>query len=153
MPPGVIPDLLQTLFRELPATTRELYALHAREPACAGCHRLLDSVGFSFEDFDGAARLRTLENGAPIDTRGELVNSDVDGSLASHAQLAERLAQSEWVRECVARQAFRFYFGDVEADRGVPAVQAARAALANGTFRDMVMALFSQPSTFSRVRR
>jgi hypothetical protein len=57
------------------------------------------------------------------------------------------------VRECVATQAFRFYFGVVEDSRGVPPVQAARLAIGNGTFRDLVAAVLSSATTFQRVRQ
>ena len=135
------------------STTRELYELHAGKPACAGCHLLLDAVGFNFEDLDAAGRFRTEENGVAIDTTGELLNTDVNGPMRNHTDLANALARSEWVRECVATQAFRFYFGVVESSRGVPPVQAARAAIGTGTFRDLVAAVLSSPSTFHRVRQ
>jgi hypothetical protein len=87
-----------------------------------------------------------------VDTTGLFVDSDVNGMMADHNALATALARSEWVRECVAIQAFRFYFGQVEANRGVPPVQAARLALGSGTFRDAVVATLSSPSTVLRVR-
>ncbi len=148
-----------------PKTTRELYELHAKDAACAGCHSLLDSVGFLFEGFDGAGRMRTTEtyrsptftNTAPtpepIDSTGELLGTDVDGKLTSVADLAQALAKSDWVRECVARQAFRFYFGEVEPDRGVPPVVAGTAALkGSGVLGDLVQALLTTESTTRRVR-
>jgi len=146
------PDISETQTRIMPKTTRELYEQHAAQPSCKSCHSLLDSVGFTFESLDAAGRFRTQENGVAIDTSGELWNTDVDGPLADHTALASALAQSEWVRECVATQAFRFYFGEVEADRGIPPIQAARTAIAGGTFRDAVQAVMTTPSTFHRVR-
>ena len=146
------PDISETQTRFMPKTTRELYEQHAAQASCRGCHRLLDSVGFNFEDLDAAGRFRTQENGVAIDTTGELLNTDVDGPIADHTELSNALAKSEWVRECVATQAFRFYFGQVEGDRGIPPIQAARAAIGKGTFRDAVAAVMSTPSTFRRVR-
>jgi len=111
-PPGRPPPALGSTPEEADAkTTRELYAHHAAEPACAGCHALLDDIGFAFESFDGAGRFRTVENGVPIDTSGDLSGTDRDRSLTGHRDLARALAESEWVRECVATQAFRYYFG------------------------------------------
>lgn len=147
------PDISETQMNTMPRTTRELYELHAGKPACAGCHDLLDSVGFNFEDLDAAGRFRTTENGYPIDTSGELLNTDVNGPMRNHTDLANALAKSEWVRECVATQAFRFYFGIVESSRGVPPVQAARVAIGSGSFRDLVAAVLSSPTTFQRVRQ
>jgi hypothetical protein len=76
----------------------------------------------------------------------------VDGSYTGHAELASALAESEWVRECVAIQAFRRYFGELEPARGVPPVEAARRALADGTFADALGALFTTESTYRRRR-
>ena len=146
------PDISETEMREMPKTTRELYELHASQPACAGCHTLLDSVGFNFEDLDAAGRFRTSENGVAIDTSGDLYDTDVNGPMANHSDLANALARSEWVRECVATQAFRFYFGVVEANRGIPPIQAARLAIGSGNFRDLVSAVMSSTTTFARVR-
>jgi hypothetical protein len=152
-PPNRAPPALGSTRAEADAkTTRELYALHASQAACAGCHALLDDIGFTLESFDGAGRFRTVENGVPIDTSGELSGTDRDGSLADHGELARALADSEWVRECVATQAFRYYFGELEAGRGAPPIQPARQALAGGSFGDALVALWSTASTYRRRR-
>jgi len=46
--------------------------VHLEDPACAGCHKITDPMGLALESFDGAGRFRTEENGAVIDTSGEL---------------------------------------------------------------------------------
>lgn len=150
LPPNLPPDIVETQRRSMPRTTRELYELHAQNPSCAACHSMLDSIGFNFEDLDAAGRFRVRENSVAVDTRGELTNADVSGVTLNHTELANRLANSEWVRECMARQVFRFYFGQVEVDRGVPAIQAARQA---PTFREMVVAMMSSSSALQRVRQ
>lgn len=53
-------------------TARERLAVHRSNPTCAGCHKMLDPMGLALENFDGAAGFRTTENGARIDTSGEL---------------------------------------------------------------------------------
>jgi len=152
-PPDRAPPALGSTNAEADATTtRELYAQHARQAACAGCHAALDDIGFTLESFDGAGRFRTEENGVAVDTRGDLSSTDRDRSLADHAELARALSESEWVRECVATQAFRWYFGEIEPARGAPPIQAARRALAAGTFGEALIALWSTPSTYLRRR-
>ena len=47
-------------------------AEHRANPACAGCHRLMDPVGFTFENYDAVGRWRTAEDGKPIDASGGL---------------------------------------------------------------------------------
>jgi hypothetical protein len=51
---------------------RERMAEHRANPACAGCHRLMDPVGFTFENYDAVGRWRTAEEGKPIDASGGL---------------------------------------------------------------------------------
>lgn len=42
---------------------------HRTNPACAGCHRMMDPIGFALESFDAIGRFRVEENGKVIDTR------------------------------------------------------------------------------------
>jgi hypothetical protein len=89
----------------------------------------------------------------PIDTSGELIGTDVDGKFATYVELSRALAQSAWVKECVARQAFRFYFGETEPDRGIPPVIAGTQALRDsGELGALVKGLLSSASTFERSR-
>jgi hypothetical protein len=53
-------------------SVRERLAEHRRDAACAGCHRLMDPVGFALENFDAVGRWRTLEEGRPVDVSGGL---------------------------------------------------------------------------------
>jgi hypothetical protein len=90
-------------------TTRQRFAAHSNNALCAGCHTLIDPIGFSFESFDGMGAYRTTENGKPVDTTGVLTEAeDADGPFADSAALAARLAGSAIARRCFARQLFRF---------------------------------------------
>ena len=51
---------------------RERLAEHRANPACSGCHQLMDPVGFSLENYDAVGRWRTVEDGKPIDAAGGL---------------------------------------------------------------------------------
>ena len=53
-------------------TQRERVHAHLADAACAGCHKITDPMGLALESFDGAGRFRTAENGATIDTTGDL---------------------------------------------------------------------------------
>ena len=99
------------------ATTRERLTMHRSAPACAGCHALLDPVGFAFEHFDGVGLWRDTESGKPIDATGEVVGTlDADGKIDGALELATKLSQSAQVRQCIAKQWFRFGYGRSEAD-------------------------------------
>jgi Protein of unknown function (DUF1592)/Protein of unknown function (DUF1588)/Protein of unknown function (DUF1595)/Protein of unknown function (DUF1587)/Protein of unknown function (DUF1585) len=53
-------------------TARIRLDAHRSQPACAGCHSLMDPVGLTLENFDGAGSFRAQENGAVIDVSGSL---------------------------------------------------------------------------------
>jgi uncharacterized protein DUF1588 len=58
---------------------RERLAEHSGVPACRACHEMMDPIGFGFENYDGLGRFRTSEGGKPVDARGTLTMTDVDG--------------------------------------------------------------------------
>ena len=53
-------------------TARARLGVHATNPSCAGCHKMMDPMGLAMEHFDGAGQFRATENGAPLDTGGTL---------------------------------------------------------------------------------
>ena len=66
---------------DAPKSMREQMAEHRRNPVCATCHKVMDPIGLSLDNFDVTGSWRsTDENGKPIDATGELVDgSKVDG--------------------------------------------------------------------------
>jgi mono/diheme cytochrome c family protein len=71
-PPANVPPLKETGEGEKAASMRERMAQHRANPACSGCHQLMDPIGFSTENFDAIGRWRTVEAGTPIDAAGSL---------------------------------------------------------------------------------
>jgi hypothetical protein len=67
-----------------PKTVREQLDVHRGSPACAGCHRVIDPVGFALENFDAVGQWRTKDaDGSPLDTGGVLADgSKVNGPVA-----------------------------------------------------------------------
>jgi mono/diheme cytochrome c family protein len=77
-PPANVPPL-ETKAGAAPRTIRERMASH-RQPACAGCHQLIDPLGLALESFDGVGAWRTQENGRPIDSSARLADgTPIDG--------------------------------------------------------------------------
>ncbi|HVY39938.1 MAG TPA: DUF1592 domain-containing protein [Polyangia bacterium] len=93
-------------------TTRERFESHAADAGCASCHKSIDSFGFALEEFDGMGKLRSTDNGRPVDSTVTIsVGSDVDGTYADGVALANALAGSASVKTCLARQMFRSVAG------------------------------------------
>jgi hypothetical protein len=72
-PPGV-PDLEATpgAHEGRLLTVRERMEEHRKNPTCASCHRMMDPIGLALEHFDVIGQWRVRDNGASIDSRGEL---------------------------------------------------------------------------------
>lgn len=98
-PPEVMPGV----------STRERAAQHEADATCSGCHRLLDPIGFGFENFNTIGRYRTEDGGKPVDASGNVAGTrDMDGAFNGIVELGKKLAASSEVKECVTRQWFRY---------------------------------------------
>ena len=68
-PPAVVPALEdKTIDGSL--SVRERLVEHRSNPACSGCHSLMDPVGFALENYDAVGRRRETESEQPIDVSG-----------------------------------------------------------------------------------
>jgi Protein of unknown function (DUF1588)/Protein of unknown function (DUF1592)/Protein of unknown function (DUF1595)/Protein of unknown function (DUF1585)/Protein of unknown function (DUF1587) len=98
-------------------TTREKFKQHEVDPACSGCHSLMDPIGLGFENYDALGRYRTMDSGRAVDASGEVSGtSDMDGKFNGVPELGKKLAGSAEVETCVARQWFRFFLDRFEQD-------------------------------------
>lgn len=112
-PPGDIPPFSDSGTET--DSLRDRLAQHRENPACAGCHRYMDPLGFGFENYDGAGRFRLEGPGGAIDASGEVMETtDSDGAFYGAVELAERLSVSEDVRQCMANQLLRRALGRLE---------------------------------------
>jgi len=68
-PPPNVPELEEDESATANLSVREQLAAHRANPSCASCHRVMDQMGFGFEDFDAVGRYR---GGPGIDASGEL---------------------------------------------------------------------------------
>ncbi len=68
-PPATVPPLEdKTIDGSL--SVRERLIEHRSNPACSGCHSLMDPLGFSLENYDAVGRWRESEDEQPIDASG-----------------------------------------------------------------------------------
>lgn len=150
-PPGIpmLPDEVEG------ETERARLARHREDPTCAGCHQLMDPIGFTFEHYDAAGRWTNVGgDGNPVDASGEIVSSrDSDGPVDGALELSQQLAESQEVRECVTEQWFRYALARSPTSADGCSV---REVLANGEatgwrLRDLIVAI-TQTDAF-RMRR
>jgi hypothetical protein len=72
-------------------TLREQMTQHRRNPPCAGCHKIMDPIGFALENLDADASWRAKqggEGGQPLDVKVKLFDGqDVDGPVGLRTAL------------------------------------------------------------------
>ena len=114
---------------EQPLTNRQRLDVHLNSEACASCHRLIDPIGFGFEQYDpiGGYRekmsLRITSNRYNEGSRREpqTVELELDTSayiqgiegseFSTPKELGRILAASDSCQRCVVKQLFRYVFG------------------------------------------
>ncbi len=57
-------------------TMREKITELTHSDACMTCHRMINPLGFSLENFDAVGRWRTKDNNKPVDPAGELTTNE-----------------------------------------------------------------------------
>ncbi|MCH9684106.1 MAG: DUF1592 domain-containing protein, partial [Deltaproteobacteria bacterium] len=107
-PPRVNPELPEL---DPDLTFREQLEAHTADAACAGCHSLMDPVGFAFGHFDGIGAHHPTEDGKPIDATGQVGGL---GSFDGPAELAALLRQDPRVSQCIVRNLYRGTLGVAE---------------------------------------
>lgn len=88
-PPPNVPALKENSGGKV-LSLRERMEQHRADPVCAGCHKVMDPIGFALENFDAVGQWRTVDDGAHIDPSGTLYNGvKVDGPAALRKMIAD----------------------------------------------------------------
>ncbi|MGH9255534.1 MAG: DUF1588 domain-containing protein, partial [Vicinamibacterales bacterium] len=69
-PPPNVPELTARDPQGKVLSMRAQMEQHRSNPVCAGCHKVMDPLGFALENFDGVGRWRTTDANEPIDASG-----------------------------------------------------------------------------------
>jgi mono/diheme cytochrome c family protein len=106
-PPEAVAPLPADLHKDL--TTRQRVMLQTKAEACQSCHRMINPLGFAFENFDAVGRFRSIEQGRPIDSTGVYQTRTGDMvKFTSVRDLANFLSGSEETHEAVVEQLFHY---------------------------------------------
>ncbi len=127
-------------------TTRERFAVHTADGVCAQCHSVIDPIGFGFEAYDHLGRLRSEENGIPVDTSGELsrfAEEQLNGPISGAEDLSNQIAASTTALSCLAENWLTFALGrsvgsgdEKDIDRAIE-----RAQQADSSMKELIVAL------------
>ena len=153
-PPGVDTNL-PPVDESQPITNRQRMARHATDKMCAGCHSLIDPIGFAYEKFDAIGMyhdknrllfLPVLKNAVAartakpkevfldVDTTGAVTGLD-NAQFANPRQVGELLARTPQCQECVVKQVFRYMTGRLETAADRPVLNQAFADFERSGFR------------------
>jgi hypothetical protein len=150
-PSGTIPELPETKPGQ---TNRERVDAHTGDNTCgAGCHSaLINPVGFAFENFDAIGRTRTMDNGKPIDTTGELETGAGMKAFTNAAELTAILANDPSVHGCYSVHLAEYTLArDIATgDRALVDGLEGISMNANASIKAIVLAAVGHPSFLTR---
>jgi hypothetical protein len=151
-------DLAPPTNREVPPlperlptqTTREHFITHSTDPFCALCHSIIDPVGFAFEIYDAVGAYRTTDVGKPVDASGNITLDGADHKFANAIELSKLLAQSNDVRDCMAKQYLRYSLRRREVQGEDPSLKYVGNSFKTSSFnvRDLIVA-FTRTRAFT----
>jgi hypothetical protein len=166
-PPGVDTNL-PPVEESKPVTNRERLAMHTTNQMCAGCHNLIDPIGFGFEKFDAigsrrekhkllfypnatgvaARRAKPKEVDLELDTKAWVAGLP-DSQFTNPRQLGELLAKTTQCQECVVKQVFRYMAGrqDTPADRALLSHALESFRKSDYHFKELVISLIKARET------
>ena len=131
---------------EAPKTMREQMATHRANPACASCHKLMDPIGLSLENFDPVGAWRTREPNGAIDASGQLSDGTaVDGVVTLRQAL---LRQPDVFVSTLTEKLLTYALGRGLSDHDMPAVRRIvhESARTNYRFSSIVLGIvYSTP--------
>lgn len=159
-PPGVT-AVLPVVTEASPMTNRQRLDVHLNSEACSNCHRLIDPIGFGFEQYNAiggfqkkmslmftpagrgdAARAAPATVELDLDTSAYIQGID-DSSFATPRELGRILAHSKTCQKCIVKQLFRYTFGREETERDQPVLDALLVKFRDSgfRFRELVVAM------------
>jgi mono/diheme cytochrome c family protein len=139
-PPPDVPNL-----EEKPTATarsvRERIEQHRANPTCAGCHKIMDPIGLSLENFDAIGRWRAVDEGVKIDASGQLVDGT---AIAGPADLRKAmLARGDVFVAAMTEKLMMYGVGRETKYYDMPTVRAVMRDAAKNRYRfsDLVLGI------------
>ncbi len=91
LPPPVVPPLKETVNNERVLSVRERMEDHRKVQPCLGCHRIMDPIGLSLENFDAVGKWRVNDGPAKVDPASEMYDGQkLDGPASLRQALLNR---------------------------------------------------------------
>jgi hypothetical protein len=151
-PPGVETNLEKDPTQVKVTTLRQRLEQHRGSPTCAGCHKLMDPIGLTLENFDHTGKWRTVDAKMPIDATGQLT----DGTKLNGPESLRRalLARSDVFVTVLAEKMLTYAAGRAMRPQDMPAVRSiVHGATADGyKFSSMIVGVVRTPQFQMRTK-
>ena len=153
LPPPNVPPLDTDASAQQSASVRQRMEEHRKNPVCAACHKIMDPIGFSLENFDLIGRYRASDGGIPIDASGQLVDgTKLDGPASLRRALLSRSGvfvqtMTEKLLTYGAGRALRYY--DMPVVRSI----AREAARNDNKFSSLILGIVKSDPFQMRVKQ
>ncbi len=101
-------------------TIRQQVLEHQKDPACFGCHQMMDGFGLALEGFDAVGLVRSMDGAQPVNPSGEVLwpGKTTPVSFRGARELGNALAVDTSAQRCFVQQFFRFTMGRQDTDDG-----------------------------------
>jgi hypothetical protein len=126
---------------------------HRKNPVCAACHKIMDPIGFSLDNFDLIGTWRAAEDGEKINATGQLVDGTrLDGPASLRTALLGRSdvfvrTMTEKLLTYATGRALRYY--DMPTVRSI----ASEAAKNNNRFSAVIQGIVKSDPFQMRVKQ
>lgn len=162
-PPAGVSTQLPPVTDEAPLNNRQQLGVHLSNPSCANCHRLVDPIGFGFEQYDAIGQFRetqfveirptvdeqrtkrktkATEYQIPIDTTAYIQGIE-NSEFSTPREAGELLANDPVCRRCTVKQLFRYALGRHETEADQAAIDQAFQQFEGSQFdfRELIIAI------------
>jgi Protein of unknown function (DUF1592)/Protein of unknown function (DUF1588)/Protein of unknown function (DUF1587)/Protein of unknown function (DUF1595)/Protein of unknown function (DUF1585) len=162
-PPVGVNTTLPPVTDEKPMTTRERLQIHLSNQTCAGCHSLVDPIGFGFEKFDAVGKYREKQLVTIYPTYDEMtskrktkpteyqlviegvgiVRGLKEADFRSPRELGEILAREPACQKCIVKMLFRWAQGRPEEPEDQAVIDGASERYRDSgfRFRELILAI------------
>jgi hypothetical protein len=143
-PPAEVVPVLPPL-GDKPMTAKMRLEQHEKVESCAGCHKLMDPIGFALEHFDGIGAYRTKDHGLTIDATGTVTDM---GTFDGPQELAAVVRDDERTSSCMVKNFVRASMGHLETPGEAPEIDVIDKAFVKSGYRirDLMVNLVKNPA-------
>ena len=145
LPPPNVPPLKEGAGATQATSVRQRMEEHRTNPVCAACHKIMDPIGFSLENFDLVGKWRTTDGGVAIDASSQLVDGTKLNGPASLRQAL--LSRSDVFVQTLTEKLLTYGVGRALKYYDMPAVRAItrNAARNNYRFSSLILGIVNSP--------